>query len=152
MAATVRCFLLVCVVLLVGCRLGHPPATVSYTPGPISTPSAEPGLDEALRRQLTAALAQRQALGEGPRVALTVLSAQSGLQASDGSQTVYTARLSVSVTLAGPAPRQVVLTGQRTFSGQTPLQASTARAAAFETLSEELMADAADWLLLTVAP
>ncbi len=115
-------------------------------------PAPEPGLDEALRRQLTAALAQRALLGEGSEVGVTVLSAQSSLTASSGELTIYEARLSLSVVLAGPSPRQIVLTGQRTYAGSEPLAASTARAEAFEALAGELMSDAADWLLLSGQP
>ncbi len=138
--------------ILSGCHLGHPPAQARFDPGPFSTPAAEPGLDESLRRHLPAALARREALGEGSQVAVSVLSAETALAASSSVQVVYEARLSLSVVLSGPAPRQVVLSGRRTYQAASPLAASAARATAFDVLAEELMSDAADWLLLSSQP
>ena len=138
--------------LLSGCHLGHPVAAVRYSPGPITTAAAEPGLDAALRRSLTTSLSRRGALGEGSDVAITVLSAESRLVASGAGGVVYEARLSLSLSLAGPAPRRIVLAAQRSYSAAGPMDASLARAAAFEALASELMSDAADWLLLSGEP
>lgn len=139
--------------LLSGCHLGHPVAAVRYSPGPITAAASEPGLDASLRRSLIAALARRGALGEGSAVAVDVLAAESRLVAASGDgAVVYEARLSLSLRLAGPAPRQLVLTGQRSYAATGPLEASLARAAAFEDLTTELMSDAADWLLLSGEP
>lgn len=85
-------------------------------------------------------------------MAVSVLSADTGLTASSTAQVVYEARLSLSVVLSGPAPRQVVLSGQRTYQADSPLAASAARARAFDVLAQELMSDAADWLLLSQQP
>ncbi len=144
--------LILVLLILSGCHLGHPPPLALFTLGPFSTLAAEPGLDESVRRHLTAALARREALGEGSAVAVAVLSADTGLVASSSAHVVYEARLSLSVQLTGPAPRQVVLSGKRTYSAASPLAASTARAAAFDELARELMSDAADWLLLSEQP
>ena len=78
---------------------------------------------------------------------MSVLSARSHLIATGVSESIYEASLTISVTLSGPTPRDLVLTGRRSYAGATPLAAAAARAEAFDALTPTLIADAVDWLL-----
>ena len=70
---------------------------------------------------------------------MSVLSARSHLIATGVSESIYEASLTISVTLSGPTPRDLVLTGRRSYAGATPLAAAA--------LTQTLIADAVDWLL-----
>lgn len=142
--------------LLVSCglHLGRPElASSAVSPAPVVVPSAEPGLRESLSSGLDAALAARGALdpSHGQRVELTVLEASTSRLGASATGQVHLARLRVDVQLFGARPRHVVLTGERSYTVglSSSLEASAARAAAFEVLARSLTEDAAMWILLS---
>lgn len=132
-----------------GCQLGRPPVS-SFSPGPVEAAAVEPGLPDALRQSLGAALSRRGALAaRGTPVKLVVLSAQNRTLAPGADRQVHEVALAVQVVAAGPSPREVVLRGARSYTIPTtgPRDAAQARAAATVALCEELMDDAVEWLL-----
>jgi len=123
-------------------------------PAPVLTAAAQPELAEDLRAALSAALAQRGALGEGTAVQLRVLSFDTAVQATRDAAQIHQARLVVQLQTAGPLPRQVVLQAARSYPVQAgqPLAAAAARADAAGALAEELAQDAVEWLMFSEAP
>lgn len=129
------------------CHLGRPPATAARV-GHVDAPVAEPGVPEAVRGGLSAALARRSALGGTRVIDCQILVAESLPDAvgQDGAQ-VHRARLQVRYAVSGSRPAQVTLAAERSFRlpvGDS-LAAERARAAAFATLARQLGTEAADW-------
>ncbi len=140
--------------LLVSCglRLGRPELPlVSVSPAPVVAASAEPGLAESLGASFASALAARGALDPrgGLRAGITVLDASTAILSASEAGQVHQARLRLSVQVYGPEPRALVLSAERSYSVSpgASLEASAARAAAFEALSRDLCEDAALWIL-----
>ena len=135
----------------VGCHVGVPPASPAGAGVHLSrveVAAAEPGLADALRSGLGGAFASH-GLASGPTpLTVRVLEASTTTVGATGLQRVHRARLSIELQLLGPAPRAVVLSGERGY-GVDPadgLAAAQARAAAFQALADQLAQDALLWL------
>ena len=134
------------------CHVGRPPVTLP-TGGvrldQVRVAAAEPGLADDLRQGLQSALARRGIAGSGAcPLQVDVLEASTQDEGVDDSRRVQRAVLRLEFQLLGPAPRSVVLSGQRSFQAAADDGLATARArgAAFQSLSEELADDAVLWL------
>jgi hypothetical protein len=140
--------------VLLGCHIGRPPPTHAYSPGPVQNISPQPELSELLRADLTAALARRSALGDGPLIEISVLSADTVVQATNAPAQLHRAQLVLQIQTSSAAPQSVILRGARSYpvDSSAPLAAAAARTAAMAALSEELMEDAVEWLLYQEAP
>lgn len=143
---------------MAGCHLGRPPS--SLPPGGVRldqvlVAAAEPGLADDLRAGLQGALAARGISGSGAcPLVLEVLEASTQDQGVDATLRVQRARLRLQVQLLGPSPRRVVLTGERSYEAPADdgLATAQARAAAWQSLSQELADDAVLWLQAGVLP
>jgi len=142
-----------CVALwLTACHVGRPPVTsTALALGQVRAPAAEPSLEDALRSGLGSALAARGLLDRKAeeQVNVWVRSATTRPVAVDGLQQVHTARLEISVEVTGAAPRSLVLSDELSYGvgrGGT-LDASAARAAAFQGLAQRLSEEAASWIV-----
>lgn len=136
--------------LLGACHLGVPPqvgATAVHLEV-VDVAAVEPALADALRVGLTDAFAARGLAGGSTPLALRVLEASTAAAAATDILRIHRARLAVEVQLLGPAPRTVVLRGERAYpvDPMDGLAAAAARAAAFQALAGQLSEDAALWL------
>ena len=117
--------------------------------GRVVVPAAEPALSEALAGGLSRALSARGLLGSGREVGVRVLAAETvAVGADDAGQMVHRAKLVVQFQLTGPDPRTLVLEESKSYPVRAgaSLDASSARAAAFESLANAVCRDAALWL------
>ena len=97
---TVNRFMIVFLPFVLACHLGRPKAPASfYQVGQVVAPVAEPGLSDALKGGLAAALADRSMLGEtdAQDVNIAVLAATTIPTGVGPSSQVHTARLQFSV-------------------------------------------------------
>lgn len=115
----------------------------------VRTNSVQSGLATTIEAALMRELTQYNGLGEGSVVQVEVLSASESVLATDAQSQIHQAQLVVRVLTAGPAPREIVLQGRRSYavSAQSPLEASVSRQKAYDGLVDELMHDATVWLL-----
>ena len=128
------------------CHLGRPATpTVRYHVGQVVAPVAEPGLADALKGSLAAALTERAMLGEaeGEAINIAVLAATSIPTGVGPSSQVHTARLQFSVQVG---KRRAQFSAERSFTVIDTVQGATARAEAFLILSQNLSKDAALWI------
>ena len=143
---TVNRFVIMILPFVLGCHLGRPqPPSMQYTVGQVVAPVAEPGLTDALKSGLAAALAQRSMLGEGGAkpINVAVLSATTVPTGVGPSSQVHTARLQFSVQVGD---RRATFSAERSFTVIDTVQGATARAEAFTRLANHLANDAALWM------
>jgi hypothetical protein len=142
---------------LLACHLGRPPVNgAAWHVEDVRSAAAEPGLDTTLEAALNGALAVRGALGDAVALRLLVLDASSGVAAADAGDEVHLARLRVRIEVGGNEPSSLVLQAEQAYGTRglpsggpgSTLAASTNRAAAFESLANQIAADAADWLMV----
>jgi hypothetical protein len=141
---------LLCMAAVAGCHLGRPGPTYSYHLGHVEVPEVEPGLSDALSRSVSAALSARSALGGGVALDVRILEAVESVIAVDGAGArVHRVGLVLRLEAAGPAPRSLVVRGERGYavSSADPTAAEAARSAAFAALTVELSEDAVTWLV-----
>ena len=128
------------------CQLGRPPASGSvFRVGAVVAPVVEPGVEDALRVGLAAALAAQGALGnrDALDVNLTVISASTSPTQIGANGQIHTAYLRIS---AQAGERKTRLSAERQYSVLAPEQADTARTAAFSALAATLTADTVQWM------
>lgn len=134
------------VLLTLGCHLGRPAApTGAFTVGQVVASSTEPGLEDALKSGISAALASREMLNEHgvASVDIAVLAAVSqATSAGDASQS-FAARLQISVRVE---ERSAQFSSERSYTVIDAVQGDAARKAAFQALAQVLTEDAAEWL------
>ncbi len=139
------------IILVAGCHLGRPPASmVAVSIGDVAVASAEPGLEDALRAGLSDALAVRGLLGGGgPRVDVVVNRATTRASAVGEGEQVHTAYLEIAFMVSGPSERRLVVSDERSYGVDTgaSLEASAARARAFDLLSRQLTQQAVNWIV-----
>ena len=143
---TVNRFMILVLPFLFGCHIGRPkPPDVNYSVGQVVAPVAEPGLADALKSGLAAALSQRSMLGEAEakEVNVAVLSATTVPTGVGPSSQVHTARLQFSVQVGD---RRATFSAERSFTVIDTVQGATARAEAFTLLANHLSRDAALWM------
>ncbi len=140
--------------VLVACRLGRPPAppagALALHPGRVRSLAVEEGVGDAVRRGLGEALASRGAAGGGAAVDVEVLRwDEVAVAARAGEDGVRRIHGELAFSFTGPAPRRVVLRGERSYAWTAgdPAGSAAARAAASAALAAELAAEALDWYL-----
>ena len=140
------------VLFLLGCHVGRPPASGAYAVGNVRVAAPEPGLQDALSAGLAAGLSRQGALGAGPAVQMTVLSAVESVRAA-GVTRVHAVDLRVEVLVPGARPRRLVWTGTRDYGtgGVDPIADAQARADAWLRLSARAGDEIAAWLLYAPA-
>ena len=139
---------IVCVLIgfLCACHLGRPAGpTTQYQVGQVVAPVAEPGLADALKSSIAAALADRAMLGNGTgeEVNIAVLAATTMPTGVGPSSQVHTARLQFSVQVG---KHRSQFSAERSYTVIDTVQGATARAEAFLVLSQRLSKDAALWM------
>ena len=143
---TVNRFVILIFPLALACHVGRPSApTAHYQVGQVVAPVAEPGLADALKSGLSAALSQRSMLGEAEskRVNIAVLAATTVPTGVGPSSQVHTARLQFSVQVGD---RRAQFSAERSYTVIDTVQGATARSEAFSALARHLSADAALWI------
>lgn len=135
-------------VVLLACQVGRPPASGRYTVGTVRAAVPEPGLPDALASGLAAGLARHGALGSGPEVQLTVLTAVESVRAA-GATRIHAVELRLEAVVPGPRPRRLVWSGTRDYGagGVDPVADAEARARAWRRLSARAGDEIASWVL-----
>jgi hypothetical protein len=136
------------VLLAMGCHLGRPAApTAAFTVGQVVASSTEPGLEDALKSGISAALATREMLNEqdAAPVDIAVLAAVSQPTSAGEASQSFAARLQISVRVEG---RSAQFSSERSYTVIDAVQGDAARKAAFEALAAVLTEDAAEWLAI----
>jgi hypothetical protein len=135
---------------LVACswQIGRAPSAVPAARPRLEAPAvAEPGLEDSLSRALDAATLVRLDTRDGPELLLRVERADVVGLASSGAQ-VQEARLDLSLSLLTEPPESARVSGVQGFAGSSPLELEAARRQAFDELSERLVEEAVEQLLV----
>ena len=116
-----------------------------YAVGQVVAPVAEPGLTDALKSGLAAALSQRSMLGDvgAKPVNVAVLSATTVPTGVGPSSQIHTARLQFSVQIG---ERRATFSAERSYTVIDTIQGAAARGEAFTFLANHLSRDAALWI------
>ena len=143
---TVNRFIFMLLTFGLACHVGRPKSPGAfYQVGQVVAPVAEPGLSDALKGGLAAALSERAMLGESGAqdVNIAVLVATTIPTGVGPSSQVHTARLQFSVQVGD---RRAQFSAERSFTVIDTVHGATARGEAFLKLANHLSADAALWI------
>ncbi len=135
---------------LIACswHIGRAPSTVpAARPRVESFALAEPGLEVSLNRALLQACGARLDTQDGPELLLRLDRAEVVGLASGGTQ-AREAQLTLTLSLLADPPSTVQVQGAQAFVGATPTQLEAARRQAFDELSERLVDQAVESLLV----
>lgn len=132
--------------VVLGCHLGRPPTpTASFSVGQVVASSAEPGLRDALKQGISAALASNEMLTENGADAIDIAVLSAAIQSTGASLNaqMFAARLQISVRVGN---RSAQFSSERSYTVIDAIQGESARAEAFHALALSLTEDAAMWL------